>query len=88
MMAQPLMNSSIQTRTYRKDAPMNPRKAEIKTKFQSITLPLLADEDNTDTYYSPILDTLSMIQLSNALLAIVTAFAKTASDMSEQKAKA
>ena len=39
---------------------MNPRKAEIKTKFQSVTLPVLTDEDNPDDFYNPILDTLSI----------------------------
>ena len=39
---------------------MNPRKAELTRKFQSITLPALSDNDNPDTYYSPILDALSV----------------------------
>ena len=39
---------------------MNPRKAEIKTKLQSITLPVLSDQDNPDDFYNPILDTLSI----------------------------
>lgn len=39
---------------------MNPRKAEIKTKFQSVTLPVLSDQDNADDFYNPILDTLSI----------------------------
>ena len=39
---------------------MNPRKAEIKTKFETITLPVLSDQDNPDDFYKPILNTLSI----------------------------
>lgn len=39
---------------------MNPRKAELRSKIQSITLPVLSNNDNPDTYYRPILDALSV----------------------------